>query len=65
MKYLLSDYVNPNQQLLTIKDVLKESIFSKKSNQANMINESPTIVCLLKKVKQRKNNMRGSNVNTR
>lgn len=51
MKYLLSDYVNPNQQLLTIKDVLKESIFSKKSNQANMINESPTIVCLLKKVK--------------
>lgn len=51
IKHLLTDCDNPIQQLLAIKAVLKDSIFSKKSDQSDVINidnESTKIVDSLK-----------------
>ena len=53
IKHLSTDYDSPNQQLLTIKDVLKDPVFSKESDQSDMINidiKLPSIVDLLKKL---------------
>lgn len=68
IKHLSTDYDSPNQQLLTIKDVLKDPVFSKESDQSDMINidiKLPSIVDLLKKLKQRKGDLGESNINTR
>ena len=67
IKHLLTDCDNPIQQLLAIKDVLNDPIFSKESYQSDVINidnKSTKIVDSLKKIKQRKNDLEGSDVNT-
>ena len=67
IKYLLTDCDNPSQQLLAIKAVLKDPIFSKESDQSDVINidnESTKIVDSLKKTKQRKSDLEGCGVNT-
>ena len=53
IKHLLTDCDNPIQQLLAIKDVLNDPIFSKESDQSyviNIDNESTKIVDSLKKI---------------
>ena len=54
IKNLLTNWGSPNQQLLTINAVLKDPIFSKENDKADVVNidnDSPITVYLLKRIK--------------
>ena len=52
MKILLTDCGNPSQQLLTIKELLKDPIYGEQSEQVDN-KESPTIADILNKIDKR------------
>ena len=68
IKNLLIEYGSLSQNILTIKGVLKDPIFSAKSDYTaviNIENVSPIIVNLLSEIKNKNNDFETSNINTR
>ena len=68
IKSLFTDCGIPSQQLLTIKSILKNPIYSEQSDQVDFINteqDSSTITDILNKIDKRNKEIVSSVVNTR
>ena len=68
IKNVLTDCDSPSQQLLTIKSILKDPVYSDQSDQVDVINteqDSHTIKDLLNKIDKRNKEIVSSDVNTR
>ena len=68
IKNLVTDYGGPTHQILTIKSILKGSIYSEQSDQVDIINTkqySPTIIDIVNKIEKLNDDIVTCDVNTR